>query len=148
MAKHNASNAPVKGEPVPYSGDGRVFNFDTDGLPFQELLVFIEALSTVSAVLSGLQEQSRFSTDSGYTATGGYLENVRVALGFEIDSVRDGVRERTVTNENEAGHKFDILIGEKLIGGERPSATVADLASIVAELDWQIYVAAQKGGAA
>lgn len=147
MAKHNASRVAVKGESVPYSR-GRLFHFDTDNLPLQELSAFVDALTTVSSVLSGLQEQPRFSTSDHYTATGGYLEAVRGAIGFEIDSAREAARQRTVTTEDEAGHKFDILIGEKLLGGERPSTTLADLASIVAELDWQIYVAAQKGGAA
>ncbi|MET3521478.1 hypothetical protein [Mesorhizobium abyssinicae] len=108
----------------------------TKTLPFSQLGALVDTLQTVHDVLSGLQEQPRFSADGTepYNEAGVILECLRNNIGCEIDDIRDEVAQRRVSSEDEGENKFGILIGRYTGGCDAPSAAVSDLAQIAAEI--------------
>ncbi|MER9691961.1 hypothetical protein NKJ16_08485 [Mesorhizobium sp. M0179] len=119
--------------------------FETDNLSFGQMSALVDALSTVTAVLSGLQEQPRFSGEKEpYNEAGGILEELRNNISCEIDDLRDAALARRVSSRGDGEHKFGILIGLYGSGGDNPTAVVAELAKLAAGIDWEL---AKKGGA-
>ncbi|RWI60274.1 MAG: hypothetical protein EOQ93_03155 [Mesorhizobium sp.] len=108
--------------------------FKTDGLPFRQLAALVEAMTTVSQVLSGLQEQPRFSAEGSepYNQAGDILETLRNNIGCEIDDMCDEAAQRHVSSEDEGEYKFGILIGRYTGGCDKPGAAVSELAAIAA----------------
>jgi hypothetical protein len=119
----------------------RLLNFATDDMSLRDQKHLIEALTTVSDVLSGLQEQSRFGSPGGYNNAGGFLERLRVWVGFEIDHMREVAAKRSVPNRDDAEEKFEILLADCVGNGECPASVVAKLATLVSEMDWELRMA-------
>lgn len=117
----------------------RVLNFDLSTLSLNQMAHLVDALNSASDVLSGLQEQPRFwdSEANFYNAAGQYLEDARVALGFEIDAIVKHAATITPSNDDEAGFKF-FLVGWFYHGmSESPGQVVKHLARIAADIEWE-----------
>ncbi len=112
--------------------------FKTDDMPLDQLVHLIEALTTIESVTSGLVGTGQFYRDGNYTSAGETLEHFRCHIGCEIDDIREAAKRRRVTSREEAEHKFDILLSEKTFGADTPSATVAELARLVADMDFEL----------
>lgn len=119
----------------------RLLNFATDDMPLSHQNSLIDALTTVSSVLSGLQEQPRFSSKDSYNDAGRFLEHLRIWVGFEIDHMREVAAKRPALTTKDAEEKFEILLGSFLLGGECPASVVAQLATVVADMDWDLRTA-------
>ncbi|MDR7034523.1 hypothetical protein [Mesorhizobium sp. BE184] len=112
--------------------------FATEGLPLEQLRGLIDALETVTNTLSGLQEWGVFTATKGMTEVGAILENLRNNIACEIDDIREEVGQRKVCSRAEADAKFDIILASMTWGGEERAHIVAKLATLSADLDWQV----------
>jgi hypothetical protein len=114
----------------------RVFHFNIDQMSLFELYSFENALATIGEVASGLQEQPRFSGESGskpYNDAGGYLEDVRVAIGWEVDAIHEHARGRVPANDEEADYMFR-LCGKRLVDDDANEDTFAEIAALARDV--------------
>lgn len=117
--------------------------FATEGLPLDQLRSLVDALETITNTLSGMQEWGVFQSSKGMTEVGAILENLRNNIACEVDDIREEVSQRKVCSRAEADAKFDIILSSMTWGGEERAHIVAKLATLSADLDWQLTCARQ-----
>lgn len=113
--------------------------FKTDDLSICQLYALNDALRTVFDVLSGLQEQPRFTTkrgkvDESYNEAGLVLDDFCDALALEIEGIEKIVEGKPALTQEEYDRKFYLLAQGYVGGTERPGSVIAELARIASSM--------------
>ncbi|MFU0504034.1 hypothetical protein [Pseudaminobacter sp. NGMCC 1.201702] len=113
--------------------------FKTDGLSICQLYALNDAFRTVFDVLSGLQEQPRFTTEHGevdetYNKAGIVLDDFCDALAGEIAAIEKIVETKPALTPADYDRKFYLLAQGYLGGTERPEGVIGELSRIASSM--------------
>lgn len=139
-----ATLVPTYSDEAASSSPVHPLGFEIDNLPMKQLRALEDALSTISTVICGLNEQPMFSSRDDYNEAGHMMQDLRDKFSWEIQNIRELAEKRVVTTPEEAEAKLDILMSSMLWSGEYVHDIVADLAKFSAEMNAQISEVVEK----